>query len=170
MKLSNLKIKLILVGLFAGVASVLWAHLYFQTPQNHASAANKVPLAQSSVKLAEPLIPAAQHPLWLDLSKTQQDALAPLAGVWSQMNAERKQKWLHIARRFSSMKPYQQERAQKRMRDWASLTSEQRELELTTCVLNISTKRKNWLTGRRIPNYLKDVSRSWLPQATQVPG
>lgn len=65
-------------------------------------------------------------PAWTSLNPAQQQALAPLAGEWDQLELLRKQKWLEIANHFSSMKPDEQQRMQQRMRDWVKLTPEQR--------------------------------------------
>jgi hypothetical protein len=44
------------------------------------------------------------------------------------MDSAKKKKWLGIAQRYSGMTPAEQHRAQLQMRDWFSLTPEQREL------------------------------------------
>ena len=66
--------------------------------------------------------------LWTQLSRPQQLALEPLVGEWDKMEVARKQKWLEIANRFSSMKPDEQQRVQERMRAWIKLTPEERRL------------------------------------------
>lgn len=71
-------------------------------------------------------------PLWHSLTPAQQEALEPLAAEWDQMDGVRKQKWLQLAGRFSSMKPEERERVHERMREWAKLTPEQRELARET--------------------------------------
>lgn len=67
-------------------------------------------------------------PLWQDLSKAQQLALAPLREEWDVMEGTRKRKWLEMSRRFASMSPAEQERVHERMRQWTRLTPEQRSL------------------------------------------
>lgn len=67
-------------------------------------------------------------PLWNDLSKAQQLALAPLKGEWDVMEGTRKRKWLEMSRRFASMSPEEQDRVHDRMRQWVRLTPEQRNL------------------------------------------
>lgn len=69
---------------------------------------------------------ALDKPLWHTLTHPQQVALEPLAGEWDKMDSLRKQKWLEIANRFSSMKPDEQQRVHERMRDWVKLTPEER--------------------------------------------
>ena len=72
--------------------------------------------------------PLTDKPLWNELSKPQQLALEPLRGEWDYMEGVRKQKWLDIANRYSSMKRDEQARVQERMRDWLKLTPEERRL------------------------------------------
>jgi hypothetical protein len=71
-------------------------------------------------------------PLWRALTPAQQLALQPLQGEWDQMDGLRKQKWLQLANRFTTMKPEEQQRMQERMREWAKLTPRQRELARET--------------------------------------
>lgn len=65
-------------------------------------------------------------PLWSELTQPQRVALDPLAGEWDKMELARKQKWLDIANRYSSMKPDEQLRVHERMREWMKLTPEER--------------------------------------------
>ncbi|WP_086142854.1 DUF3106 domain-containing protein, partial [Janthinobacterium sp. GW460P] len=71
---------------------------------------------------------ASENPSWNKLSRAQQEALQPLAGVWNKLETLRKQKWLVIASRFASMTPDEQIRVHERMREWIKLTPEQRRL------------------------------------------
>ena len=95
-----------------------------------------VPAAVAAPKVAAPTVgapkaaPAAtvDKPLWKELSRPQQIALDPLQGEWDKMDGLRKQKWLDIANRFSSMKPDEQLRVQERMREWLKMTPEERRL------------------------------------------
>ena len=64
--------------------------------------------------------------LWGSLTAEQQTVLAPLKGDWDKLEAERRQKWLGIAKRYPKMKPEEQARVQRRMQAWAKLTPEQR--------------------------------------------
>jgi hypothetical protein len=52
--------------------------------------------------------------------------LAPLKPEWETLEVERKRKWIGIAKRYPKMQQQEQERVQKRMHDWASLTPAQR--------------------------------------------
>jgi len=74
-------------------------------------------------------VPAPAKPLlWNQLTRPQQVALEPLLAEWDELDAARKQKWLEIANRYSSMQPDEQQRVQERMRDWLKLTPEERRL------------------------------------------
>ena len=67
-------------------------------------------------------------PLWRDLTRAQQLALAPLQAEWDAMDGARKRKWLEMSRRFASMNPDEQGRVHERMRQWIRLTPEERNL------------------------------------------
>jgi hypothetical protein len=67
-----------------------------------------------------------RNPAWTELSQEQQRILAPIQGEWESLDAPRKRKWLGIAQRSAKMSADGQERLQRRMTEWAGLTSEQR--------------------------------------------
>lgn len=66
------------------------------------------------------------QPNWVQLSAPQILILAPLAKDWDKMENIRKKKWLGIAERYPAMSQSEQQRMQQRMREWATLTPEQR--------------------------------------------
>jgi hypothetical protein len=66
------------------------------------------------------------RPTWAELSADQQMILAPLKPDWDNLEAERKRKWIGIAKRYPAMQTQEQERVQRRMQNWAKLTPEQR--------------------------------------------
>ncbi len=70
---------------------------------------------------------AKQAPAWSELTLAQQHILAPLEAEWDTFDPPRKRKWLGIARRYPKMKREEQERLQRRMREWVSLTPAQRQ-------------------------------------------
>lgn len=72
------------------------------------------------------ILPKTDGPLWKDLSPVQKTNLSPLVSVWDQIDGPQKLKWLEISRRFTKMKPDEQNRMQERMRAWVALTPEQR--------------------------------------------
>jgi len=70
---------------------------------------------------------AKQSPPWSQLTQEQQGILAPIQGEWDKLDPPRKRKWLGIAQRYPKMKREEQERLQRRMQEWASLTPAQRQ-------------------------------------------
>jgi hypothetical protein len=89
-----------------------------------ASARQATPVAPP----AAPLAASLDKPFWIELTRPQQIALEPLKGEWDKMEGLRKQKWLEIANRYSSMKADEQLRVQERMRAWIKMTPEERRL------------------------------------------
>lgn len=76
--------------------------------------------------MSAPAAAQPANPRWHELSPAQQQALAPLAEEWNQLDAYRKGKWLAIGNRYASMKPEEQQRVQERMREWVRLTPDER--------------------------------------------
>lgn len=70
--------------------------------------------------------PQKKQPSWAELTQEQRQILAPLAPDWDKFRAQRKRKWLGIAKRYPTMAPDEQAKAQKRMQPWARLTPEER--------------------------------------------
>lgn len=66
------------------------------------------------------------QPDWAGLTIEQRKILMPLAGEWNQMEHIRRKQWLTTASRYPTMGAKEQERVQKRMRDWSTMTPEQR--------------------------------------------
>lgn len=66
-------------------------------------------------------------PMWLQLTPAQQGALSPLQAEWNTMAAERRQKWIGVAQRYTALTPQEQVRMQDRMRKWVKLTPAQRD-------------------------------------------
>lgn len=65
-------------------------------------------------------------PTWQQLTAEQQRILAPIQGEWESLDTPRKRKWLGIAQRYPKMGADEQQRLQRRMKEWVSLTPEQR--------------------------------------------
>lgn len=91
------------------------------SPQNPQPPASLAPIASASVTK-----PAG--PLWLDLTKAQQETLRPLAQIWVSLSANHKNKWLALAQTYPSKTPAEQEKMQGRMVEWAALKPSEREL------------------------------------------
>lgn len=69
---------------------------------------------------------ATASPSWARLSPAQQRALQPLAPIWHEIDGNRRRKWLALSANFNRMSPADQHTLQKRMRDWASLSTAER--------------------------------------------
>lgn len=82
-------------------------------------------LALPDFALAQQAV-AEAGPKWGELSPAQRNALKPLERDWSSIDADRKEKWLDIARRMPGMPPAERERVQQRMAEWARMSPSQR--------------------------------------------
>ena len=103
------------------------------------------PPAKAAAKAKKP-----KGPQWAELSADQQMILAPLKPDWENLEPERKQKWIGIAKRYPKMKPQEQERVQKRMHDWAALTPEQRR-----------QARENYRQMAKVPADKRKLREQW---------
>ncbi|MEN9316979.1 MAG: hypothetical protein RIS35_3372 [Pseudomonadota bacterium] len=83
--------------------------------------------ADESSRARTSLLPIAR-PLWSELSTTQQELLRALEPEWNGMPAARKRSWLTIAGRIPKLEPAEREKVEARIREWARLTPEQRQL------------------------------------------
>ncbi|HXX86356.1 MAG TPA: DUF3106 domain-containing protein [Casimicrobiaceae bacterium] len=87
----------------------------------------------------------------MELSPAERQILAPLAPDWDKFPAERKQKWLGIARRYPSLAPAEQQRIQQQMRPWADLTPAQRQ-----------AAREQYKTLKKLPpEQRQEVVQKW---------
>ena len=94
----------------------------------------------------------AAKPSWDELKPQQRDVLAPLAQEWNNMDSAIKKKWLGIAKRYPGMTAEEQQRTQLQMRDWYSLTPEQRELV-----------REKYKTIKKLPPEKRhEIKQKWL--------
>lgn len=105
-------------ALFAAQILVSFAALM----TSHMGLAQTAPSA--SVPKATPSLPG--RPLWMDLSESQQQALAPLAQLWPTMSEPHKRKWLAISQSFSQLTADEQSTVQGRMHEWAALRPQER--------------------------------------------
>jgi hypothetical protein len=62
----------------------------------------------------------------MDLTESQQQALAPLAQLWPTMTEPHKRKWLAVSQNFTQLTADEQSTVQGRMREWAALSPQQR--------------------------------------------
>lgn len=107
---------------------------------------------------------------WNALAPAQQAALQPLQAEWKRMDDARKTKWLELARRFTTMKPEEQQRVHERMRAWVRLTPEQRELARETYMRarKIAPEQKSatWKSYQELP---EDQKRKLAASAGRKP-
>ena len=83
--------------------------------------------AQTSPAVAAKAAPSLPgRPLWMDLTESQQQALAPLSQLWPTMTEPHKRKWLAISQNFGQLSADEQTTVQGRMREWAALSPQQR--------------------------------------------
>lgn len=101
------------------------------------------PLATAS---PTPSLPG--RPLWMDLTDTQQQALAPLAQLWPTMTEPHKRKWLALSQNFAQLSSDEQTTLQSRMREWAALSPQQR-----------SAARLNFAGAQQLPQ--EDKKAKW---------
>lgn len=73
------------------------------------------------------LLPIAR-PLWSDLSAAQRGMLAELEPQWNGMPVAERRTWIRLADRIPAMSGADRDRALARIREWARLTPEQRNL------------------------------------------
>jgi hypothetical protein len=90
-------------------------------------------------------------PPWAALNVEQQQALAPLAAEWDKLSKPHKAKWLGIAKRYPSMQPEEQKRAQARMQRWAKLTPQQRD----------QAREQYRSLGKMAPDRREELRRYW---------
>lgn len=115
--------------------------------------------APGSVRITATSAQEIAKPMWSELTPAQQQALAPLAGEWDKLDSFRKNKWLAIGNRYAKMKPGEQQRMQERMRDWVTLTPEQRRIARESYArakrLNSEQKSAQWEQYQQLPEEQK---------------
>lgn len=147
-----------------GVSVVASAAAYAAGPMDESTAAAAAPALPTptptaAAKATSSTPQPAVRPLWTELTPAQQQALAPLASEWNQLDAFRKNKWLAIGNKFAGMKPDEQQRVQERMRDWVALTPEQRRVARESYArakkLNPDQKSAHWEQYQQLPEEQK---------------
>lgn len=68
----------------------------------------------------------SSSPAWSELTAAQQEALAPLQGIWPKLSAARKRKWVALSRNIAGIPAQERALLHSRMREWATLTPQQR--------------------------------------------
>jgi hypothetical protein len=116
-------LRILIAALFLAIAAGTAA----QAPADNAKDTAKKPAAVKPA--AKPKAKAPKpgvRPAWAELTAEQQQVLAPLKADWDSLEPDRRQKWIAIAKRYPRMKQLEQERVQRRMQTWATLSPEQR--------------------------------------------
>ncbi len=83
--------------------------------------------ASGPTAAGRPAMPLAM-PAWVELNAYQREALAPLQPVWNNLPAANKRSWLALTEKLPAMQASDREAAQKRIREWAALSPEQRRM------------------------------------------
>ncbi len=71
---------------------------------------------------------ALAQPLWSELSAFQRETLAPLEPSWNSLPLAKKRSWLALTEKMPRMSSAERAKAQVRIREWASLSPEQRRM------------------------------------------
>ena len=127
--------------------------------------------------MAAPPPPVDQPPTWQSLNAAQQGALAPLRRDWATIDGPRKQKWLELAGRFSSMPDAERQRVQTRMTAWARLTPDERgraRLQFQESrQFSAEERQSRWEAYQALPDderrALAQRPRAAVPAASQSP-
>ena len=85
-------------------------------------------LAAGPVSTLRPSLLPLVEPLWSDLTPAQREALAPFESEWNSWAVPEKKSWVALADRLPRMSASKRDTAQRRIREWARLTAEQRRL------------------------------------------
>ncbi len=88
------------------------------------------PVAPKAMAVAPPKPPSAAalaaRPAWTELTPSQQQALGPLAGRWTEISEQQRRKWITLSQNFHKLPAPEQEKLHSRMTDWAALSVQQR--------------------------------------------
>lgn len=95
-------------------------------------------------------------PLWRDLALRQRKVLQPFEAEWNGWSAKDKKAWLSLADRFPRLSEAGKARAQRRIRQWAALSPEQRRVA-----------RANYRMARQLPANERVVK--WLRYRQMTP-
>ena len=101
-----------------------------QVPTEPMVVAPPAPVAPKAIAVAppKPLSAAAlaARPAWTELTPSQQQALGPLAGRWTEISEQQRRKWITLSQNFHKLPAPEQEKLHSRMTDWAALSVQQR--------------------------------------------
>jgi hypothetical protein len=107
----------------------------------------RTPARPAQVRTA-PAPRAEASPTWAELTASQQQALAPLAGTWRVLSEAHKRKWLALSQNYGTMPAGERARLHSRMAEWAALSPQQRTAARLNFAesqkLNTDDKRAKW--------------------------
>src|SRR6185503_6903385 len=96
---------------------------------------------------------------WSSLSPEQKRILGPVAPDWERMPGYQQQRLMSAARQYPSLQPIQKERFDQRIRDWATMTSDQRK-----------AARETFQGLRKLPPEKQhELRERWLERQQQYP-
>jgi hypothetical protein len=127
----------LLVGLSGSASCALAQGTASQTASTQAVTSLDAPKPAVSKTGISPK-PATSKSSWKDLTPAQQEALKPLAEHWGRLGEERRRKYLVISKNYPSLPPAEQAKMHSRMREWVSLSQQQR----TQARLNFAETKK----------------------------
>jgi hypothetical protein len=119
------------------------------------STSPRTPARASNPAINKNTAKPAAKPAWKDLSPVQKNSLEPLSGSWDGMSEARKRKWIAISQNYPSLAPAEQAKLHSRMREWASLSRQQREQArinfAKTAKLSPTEKQSTWQAYQALP-------------------
>lgn len=123
---------------------------YAQAPANVDAPSTPPPSAPDSPASAATMPQHAATPFkrWQSLTQPQKQALAPLSEQWDKLTANQQRKWLTIANNFLRLSDEEQMTMHRRMSEWASLSTKERNQARfnfnSALSLPIEDKRAQW--------------------------
>ena len=108
---------------------------------------------------------ALLEPLWIDLTDTQQKALAAFEAEWNTWPTTEKKSWVALADKLPAMSRDSREKAQRRILEWANLSPEQRRIARANYRLAKERSAKQRVEEWRSYQSMTQEQRSVLRQA-----
>lgn len=170
----NVGAKLAVAGTVLGLLVLAGAAWFSAIPTapavNHSPVSAKAApsIARVQADVVKPVLKTQDKPLWSELSPAQRQVLMPLNADWDTLASIRKQKWLKIADRYSSMKPDAQQRVQKRMHDWVNLTPKQRRIARENYARAKMKPGQRWAQWKRYQELPTEQKKMLASSANEV--
>jgi Protein of unknown function (DUF3106) len=101
----------------------------FLLPVSGLAQITKSPVSAAPVNSKTPMTAPKtiiSRPAWMELTSTQQQALAPLTLSWNTLSEVQKRKWLEISKNYAGLPPEGQATLHSRMNEWVTLSHQQR--------------------------------------------